>query len=166
MGREVARRLRVEEDGVAPVDHLELVGIPIPEDVLGVHIVIEDALIVSVLEQVQHALKDGQQFEVGQALALRGEGEGERLEGLAGRHLDDDVLMLLPADAERAAVQQLAQDGMAAQQLEGALLVQDTPLLPGADGRGILQSGALDHAGAVAVERIVARRVSPLRPRG
>ena len=54
----------LEEDGVAPVDDLEAPGLAIPEEVPGVHVVVNDVALMRRLQQIEQAIHDDQQLQL------------------------------------------------------------------------------------------------------
>ncbi len=134
-----------EEHGVAPVDHLEAITFTIPEQVLGVYVVVDDLFAVCVFEQAEQVIKDDQHFEFGQALPLPGKFEHFVLDDDTLGAFHDDVLVIGSADEELPAAEIFSSDRVIFEAHQRLTFRHDADLLPGTDGRGIVESRAFNH---------------------
>ncbi len=138
-----------EEDGVAPVDQLEVVMFSIPKQVLGVDVVVNNVVSVGVVEQVEQVVDGDQHLQFGHPLAALRQFEHEIGKDGALGALHDDVLVHHAADRELSAAEQRRQHGVTRQPRQRLALVEDADFLPGADRRRVLRRGTLDHDRAV-----------------
>ncbi len=128
---------------------------PIPEQVLGVHVVIDNFAGVCRVQQVEQIIENDQRFEFGQPFTARCQIEDVILDGHAFGQVNRNILMRLPTHPECAAVPEFRQYRVPGQAFERALLVENAHLLPGAHRRRVLRCGTLNHNRAIRVERIV-----------
>jgi len=95
-----------EEDGVAPVDHLEFVALAIPKQMFGVDIVVDDVEVVRGAQEVNQSVEDFQHFQLGQALMPASQPDNFIFDDHAFRAFHDDVLLGDAADEELPAAQE------------------------------------------------------------
>jgi len=148
------RRVPFEKDRITPVDHLQAIGVPLPEQVFGIHIVVDDLVRVGGDQQIQQRIDDHQHFQFRQPFVTRGQFQHQIADDQAVGAFDHDVLMRYPADDKLPRPGEGAQRRVPGQPQQRLPLVEDTHLLPGADRRGVVGRGALDHHWPIAVVRI------------
>jgi len=138
-----------QEDGIAPVDYLELVTVPIPEEMLGVNVVVDDLMLVRGGQQVEQAVDDDQHLQLREPLVGLGQLQNLLFEHHPLSALQDDIEMGLPADMESAFVQQFYEDRVAFELEQRAPLGTDVDFLTGPNRRRIVRRRTLDHHRAV-----------------
>ena len=136
---------------VPPVDQLEAVVFPVPEQVLRVHVVVDDVQRMGFRQQIQQRVDDRQHFQLRDSLAPLSQFAHQVSDDHALGALHHNVLVHRPADRELPAAEQCRQHRVPRQPRKRLPLVQDAHFLPGANRRRILRRRAFDHNRTVIV---------------